>query len=146
METLGCSLGEKSKPHQFPGTCADEEPITPIPRGFSLDWLCDDNAVPRDAWEDGLLKLDSSMPFLGATKPKPCATFYPEQEPRRLVWDPRRPLPGLHEHSWDNGHPDRLLLKGPQRFFGENFDPSRSCVAFAWATEHGHWGQCCTHR
>ena len=27
----------KSKPHQFPGTCADEEPITPIPRGFSLD-------------------------------------------------------------------------------------------------------------
>ena len=102
-------------PCSFNGTTADDEPTTAIPAGFKMDWLCEDHSVSRDSWEKGLLKLDSAMPFLGATKPKPCATFIPESEPRRLVWDPRQPLPGLHEHSWDSDHPDRLLLlgKGP---------------------------------
>ena len=28
------------------------------------------------------------------------------------MWDPLRPLPGLHEGSWESSHPDRLLLLG----------------------------------
>ena len=55
------------------------------------------------------------MPYLGATKPKPAGTITRSSEGRALVWDPRRPLPGLHEGSWETKRKDHLLLlgKGP---------------------------------
>ena len=59
--------------------------------------------------------MDTSITSLGATKPKPCGTFHPTGGVRRLVWNPRQPLPGLHEGSCDPSLPDQLLLlgKGP---------------------------------
>ena len=35
----------------FGWVTADDEPVTPIPNGFSLDWLCEDSSLPQDCWE-----------------------------------------------------------------------------------------------
>ena len=80
-----------------------------------MEWLEETGRLDPDQWESGLLRLDTSMPYLGATKPKPVGTLQRPQEGRALVWDPRKPLPGLHEGSSDPSRKDRLLLlgKGP---------------------------------
>ena len=80
-----------------------------------MEWLEKTGRLDPDQWESGLLRLDTSMPYLGATKPKLVGTLQRPQEGRALVWDPRKPLPGLHEGSSDPSRKDRLLLlgKGP---------------------------------
>eukprot|EP00435_Cladocopium_sp_Y103_P026666 s2518_g6.t1 len=97
----------------FPWVTADDEPCTDPMSGYTTEWLKDPGE--HTSWEAGVLKLDSSMPYLGATKPKPVGTLIREKEGRALVWDPRRPLPGLHDGSWRTDRKDRLLLlgKGP---------------------------------
>lgn len=99
----------------FNWVLTDDEPCTPPLAVYPLEWLTEDALVETSRWEAGLLKLDSSMPFLGATKPKPAGTLQRPIEGRALVWDPKRPLPGLHEGSCEAGRKDRLLLlgKGP---------------------------------
>eukprot|EP00435_Cladocopium_sp_Y103_P035201 s1779_g9.t1 len=99
----------------FDWVVADDEPCTPPLAGYSLDWLAEDGQIDSDLWETGLLKVDSSMPYLGATKPKPAGTLQRPREGRALIWDPKKPLPGLHEGSCDTQRKDRLLLlgKGP---------------------------------
>eukprot|EP00438_Fugacium_kawagutii_P035674 Skav231659 [mRNA] locus=scaffold823:44885:57127:- [translate_table: standard] len=99
----------------FPWVLTEDEPCTPPLAGYPLEWLVGDEKIEDDRWEPGLLKLDSSMPYLGATKPKPIGTLMRPREGRALVWDPRKPLPGLHEGSADVDRKDRLLLlgKGP---------------------------------
>ena len=100
---------------------ASQEPQTVIPRFFHDWFVCpdDEEAV------QGTLQLDPTMPFLGATTPKPCGVMFvkgkndSEEKSRKLVWDPSRPLPGLHPGSWDPQHKDPLLLyfqgkRGPQ--------------------------------
>ena len=100
---------------KFGWVTADDEPVTPPLAGYPAEWIREGKDLPEGRWEKGLLKLDSSMPYLGATKPKPAGTILRKGGGRGLVWDPRRPLPGLHAHSWDEKAPDRLLLlgKGP---------------------------------
>ena len=83
----------------YPHNTADAEPITPPLSGYPVEWLLEDSKVPKAMWEPGVLKIDPSMPFLGATKPKPAGTFTAPGKPRALVWDPCRPLPGLHDGS-----------------------------------------------
>eukprot|EP00435_Cladocopium_sp_Y103_P041614 s1182_g11.t1 len=99
----------------FEWVTVEDEPCTPPLAGYPLEWLKDDASIDPDRWEKGLLKLDSSMPYLGATKPKPAGTLQRPQEGRALVWDPKKPMPGLHEGSCDPNRKDRLLLlgKGP---------------------------------
>eukprot|EP00438_Fugacium_kawagutii_P005313 Skav210287 [mRNA] locus=scaffold475:3020:13981:- [translate_table: standard] len=99
----------------FNWVTADDEPCTPPLAGYPLEWFKEDNQVEAEEWERGMLKLDSSMPYLGATKPKPVGLLMRPTEGRALVWDPRRPLPGLHEGSCSSKRRDRLLLlgKGP---------------------------------
>eukprot|EP00438_Fugacium_kawagutii_P005702 Skav227832 [mRNA] locus=scaffold948:391182:404479:+ [translate_table: standard] len=99
----------------YPWVLTEDEPCTPPLAGYPLEWLIEDEKIEADRWEPGLLKLDSSMPYLGATKPKPIGTLMRPREGRALVWDPRKPLPGLHEGSADVNRKDRLLLlgKGP---------------------------------
>ena len=94
-----------------PAPCqhAEEEPSTEIPKRFDEFWIQGDAEVEA---AEGVLHLDPSMPFLGATKPKPCGTLKPlDKGERRLVWSPSRPLPALHRGSWDHGHPQNLLLQ-----------------------------------
>lgn len=106
---MAASCGDGVK---FPWVSADDEPCTPPLLNYPLEWLADDGG---SSWEPGVLRLDSSMPYLGAAKPKPAGTLLRPKEGRALVWDPKRPLPGLHLGSWDSTQPDRLLLlgKGP---------------------------------
>eukprot|EP00438_Fugacium_kawagutii_P001653 Skav236324 [mRNA] locus=scaffold97:181652:191974:+ [translate_table: standard] len=96
----------------FPCVTADDEPCTPPLVTYPMDWWLEDGGGDKAKWEEGTLKLDSTMPFLGATKPKPAGTLQRPDEGRALVWDPKRPLPGLHEGSWDTTRKDRLLLLG----------------------------------
>ena len=100
---------------KFGWVTADDEPVTPPLAGYPAEWIREGKDLPEERWEKGLLKLDSSMPSLGATKPKPAGTILRKEGGRGLVWDPRRPLPGLHARSWDEKAADRLLLlgKGP---------------------------------
>lgn len=114
-------LGVKRGDVCLPCSEASQEPQTPIPKFFP-DWF----ACPDDEEAiQGTLQLDPSMPFLGATTPKPCGVMFvkggddAEEKHRKLVWDPSRPLPGLHPGSWDPQHKDPLLLyfqgkQGPQ--------------------------------
>lgn len=99
----------------FDWVTADDEPCAPPLAGYPLEWMEEDQLVEPDRWEHGLLRLDSSMPYLGATKPKPVGTLQRPRDGRALVWDPRKPLPGLHEGSCDSTRKDCLLLlgKGP---------------------------------
>ena len=99
----------------FAWRTADAEPITPPLSGYPMEWRIEDSKVPKDDWEVGILKVDPTMPFFGATKPKPAGTLTAPGRPRALVWDPNRPLPGLHDGSWVAERDDRLLLlgKGP---------------------------------
>ena len=99
----------------FNWVTTEDEPCTPPLAGYPLEWLAEDSSIAEENWEKGVLKLDSSMPYLGATKPKPAGTLIRPKEGRALVWDPRKPLPGLHEGSCDGSRKDRLLLlgKGP---------------------------------
>eukprot|EP00438_Fugacium_kawagutii_P034289 Skav220346 [mRNA] locus=scaffold2224:194593:200853:+ [translate_table: standard] len=83
---------EQEKP--FGWVIADDEPCTPPLAGYPIEWIQEDTQVAEDAWESGVLKLDSSMPYLGATKPKPAGVLMRPVEGRALVWAPRRPLPG----------------------------------------------------
>ena len=94
---------------------ADDEPCTPPLFSYPMEWWVEDGDVGEERWESGTLKLDSTMPYLGATKPKPAGHLIRPTEGKALVWDPKRPLPGLHEGSWDCKRKDRLLLlgKGP---------------------------------
>eukprot|EP00435_Cladocopium_sp_Y103_P029310 s607_g7.t1 len=96
----------------FPWVTADEEPVTPPLAGYPLDWLADDQKVKDECWQSGVLKLDPSMPYLGATRPKPAGSLQYEDGSRGLVWDPRKPLPGLHDGSWKDERKDKLLLLG----------------------------------
>ena len=101
-------LGAHTEHVDLPCTEASQEPCTPIPKFFS-EWFADPE---QKETLQGTLQLDPTMPFLGANSPKPCGSFisHQEGEPRKLVWDPRRPLPGLHTGSWDPNHKDPLLL------------------------------------
>lgn len=108
-------MGDHCLPEEelpFGWVTADEEPCTPPMAGYPLEWLMADDHVEADRWEAGLLKLDSTMPFLGATKPKPAGSLQRQNEGRALIWDPKKPLPGLHEGSCDPQRKDRLLLLG----------------------------------
>ena len=67
---------------------------TPPLSGYPVEWLLEDSKVPKAMWEPGVLKIDPSMPFLVATKPKPAGTFTAPGKPRALVWDPCRPYQG----------------------------------------------------
>lgn len=90
--------------------CVDvaEEPCTEIPRQFDAFWFKESNeeeAVP------GLLHLDPNMPYLGAVTPKPTGSVkLSGSSERRLVWNASKPLPSLHQGSWEAAHPNNLLL------------------------------------
>ena len=101
-------LGKCSGRLDLPCTEASQEPCTPIPKFFP-EWFVD---LEQNETLPGTLQLDPTMPFLGANSPKPCGSFTNQQngEPRKLVWDPRRPLPGLHPGSWGPNHKEPLLL------------------------------------
>ena len=103
--------GTKGSSGEYAWVTADDEPCTPIPPSFPLEWKGEDSKIPPSEWEAGVLKLDSAFPFLGATRPKPAGTLSGGGT-RKLVWDPKRPLPGLHPRSWDPKAEDRLLLLG----------------------------------
>ena len=68
----------KKPTEDFEWVTVEDEPITAPLSGYAIEWV---NEKPQDSeWEEGLLKLDSSMPYLGATKPKPCGTLSNEKE------------------------------------------------------------------
>eukprot|EP00438_Fugacium_kawagutii_P016374 Skav203835 [mRNA] locus=scaffold4932:42892:55316:- [translate_table: standard] len=102
-------------PQPFHWVTTDDEPCTPPLVNYPMDWWAEGGSGNPEEWEKGILKLDSSMPYLGATKPKPAGTLTKPNASRALVWDPTRPLPGLHDGSCDGGRKDCLLLlgKGP---------------------------------
>lgn len=105
----------RGRQQDFPWVTADDEPCTEPLAGYSLDWYQGGGKDAGLVWEEGLLRIDSTMPYLGATKPKPAGVLTRPGEVRSLVWDPKKPLPGLHEGSWEPGRKDKLLLlgKGP---------------------------------
>eukprot|EP00438_Fugacium_kawagutii_P010033 Skav212665 [mRNA] locus=scaffold1227:565246:577475:+ [translate_table: standard] len=76
----------------FGWVTVEDEPCTPLLAGYPLDWM-----------EEEAQLAESS------------GTLIRPNEGRALVWDPKRPLPGLHEGSFDSERKDRLLLlgKGP---------------------------------
>ena len=115
--TLGCSEGDPFLPCQE----ASDEPSTPIP-GFFPEWFV---GPTEEDCVTGVVQLDPSMPYLGALSPKPCGTFLtgPRRDQRKLLWDPRKPLPGLHPGSWDPNHKEPLYL-----FSGENQGPKVKVV------------------
>lgn len=79
----------------FGWVTADDEPVTPIPNGFSLDWLCEDSSLPQDCWEEGVLKMDTSITSLGATKyQSPVAPSTQLAEPGAWYGTPGNPSPG----------------------------------------------------
>ena len=51
-----------------------------------MEWLEETGRLDPDQWESGLLRLDTSMPYLGATKPKLIGTLRRPKEGRALVW------------------------------------------------------------
>ena len=59
-----------------------------------------------------LARLSSTLPalFLGPRAPKPCGTLRTQGGERALVWDPTKPLPPLHENSWEVTRADALHL------------------------------------
>ena len=57
------------------------------------------------------VNLDSGMPHLGTTSPRPAGHFKLNGK-RALLWEPHRPLPSLHQHSCEEGRPDALFLLG----------------------------------
>eukprot|EP00438_Fugacium_kawagutii_P015705 Skav235328 [mRNA] locus=scaffold520:603852:614712:+ [translate_table: standard] len=122
----------------FDWVTSDHEPCTPPLAGYPLEWLEDEGQLPLECWEPGVLKVDSSMPYLGATKPKPSGTLQRPKEGRALVWDPKRPLPGLHDGSSDPRRKDRLLLlgKGPDGPAARVIQPQEVCKLVEGSTFH----------
>lgn len=101
-------LGSKELAFDLPCKSAEEEPVTEIPKNFATSWMAVED---RSSAVEGALHLDPSMPYLEATKPKPCGTLRTSgDKERRLVWSPTRPLPSLHRGSWDPEHRQSLLL------------------------------------
>ena len=94
-----------------PCLSADEEPQTPAKAYYDLTWLQPDKQIPADAWVSCEVNLDSGMPHLGATSPRPAGHFKLNGK-RALLWEPHRPLPSLHQHSCEEGRPDALYLLG----------------------------------
>ena len=101
-------VGAETEVPNIPCVEAIMEPITPIPKFFP-EWF-----IPPSDGEcvKGVVQLDPTMPYLGTLSPKPCGTILTEasKDQRKLIWDPRRPLPGLHPGSWDSHHKEPLLL------------------------------------
>ena len=81
---------------------------------YDLTWLQPDKQVPADAWVSCEVNLDSGMPHLGATAPRPAGHFKLDGK-RALLWEPHRPLPSLHQHSCEDGRPDALCLLGTRQ-------------------------------
>lgn len=104
----GAKDGDAREPPCHP---ADEEPQTPAKAYYDLAWLQPDKQVPADAWVACEVNLDSGMPHLGATAPRPAGHFKLDGK-RALLWEPHRPLPSLHQHSCEEGRPDALYLLG----------------------------------
>ena len=94
-----------------PCLSADEEPQTPAKAYYDLTWLQPDKQIPADAWVSCEVNLDSGMPHLGATSPRPAGHFKLNGK-RALLSEPHRPLPSLHQHSCEEGRPDALYLLG----------------------------------
>ena len=78
---------------------------------YDVTWLQPDKQIPADAWVSCEVNLDSGMPHLGATSPRPAGHFKLNGK-RALLWEPHRPLPSLHQHSCEEGRPDALYLLG----------------------------------
>ena len=120
LQVSGRTLGDQSwwKRWVIIGSCeqitelpcidASLEPSTPIPKFFP-EWY----VSPADEeLVEGVVQLEPTMPFLGALTPKPCGTFVtvPPKNERKILWGPKRPLPGFHPGSWDPNHKEPLLL------------------------------------
>ena len=101
-------VGSESEIPEIPCVEATMEPVTPIPKFFP-EWF-----IPPTDEEcvKGVVQLDPTMPYLVALTPKPCGTLLTgtSQDQRKLIWDPQRPLPGLHPNSWNRHHKEPLLL------------------------------------
>ena len=74
---------------------------------YATHWV---DPKPKQGWVEGALRLDPTFPFLGPRTPKPCGTVRTQGGARALVWDPAKPLPPLHEHSWEDTRSDALHL------------------------------------
>ena len=110
-------MGSRDRPLELPCIDASLEPSTPIPKFFP-EWYI--NPTEEELVE-GVVQLEPTMPFLGALAPKPCGTFVsgPPKNERKILWDPRKPLPGLHPGSWNPNHKEPLLL-----YSGEKHGPA----------------------
>ena len=86
---------------------AELEPCTPPLHTYATHWV---DPKPKQGWVTGALKLDPTFPFLGPRAPKPCGTLRTQGGERALVWDPTKPLPPLHENSWEVTRADALHL------------------------------------
>ena len=86
---------------------AELEPCTPLLHTYATHWV---DPKPKQGWVTGTLKLDPTFPFLGPRAPKPCGTLRTQGGERALVWDPTKPLPPLHENSWEVTRADALHL------------------------------------
>ena len=92
----------------LPCRTADEEPLTEALKYYDQGWF---EAGNEEGGVLGRIHLDPQMPYLGATKPKPCGSVTCETGGgRRLLWSPSKPLPALHLGSWDPEHRENLLL------------------------------------
>ena len=88
----------------------EEEPVTPERDHYDTLWL--DKKPDADRWTYEGLDLSTQMPHLGAAKPRPSGVLKMPHRSRQLLWDPHRPLPGLHDGSWDPDNPQPLWLVG----------------------------------
>ena len=124
-------LGRIDETPRLPCQEANLEPSTPIP-GFFPEWFV---GPSEDECVEGVVQLDPSMPYLGALSPKPCGTFLmgQQQDQRKLLWDPRKPLPGLHPGSWDPRHREPLYLFSGERHGPRvKVNPPRGLSPFKW--------------
>ena len=89
----GTEGDDTTGPLKFLFGSALDEPAT---RVYNPRWL----KTSAGGWHYKGLRLDSAMPYLGATTPKPAGVRTTEDGKRQLLWDPKRPLPALHSKSW----------------------------------------------
>ena len=91
----GTEGDDTTGPLKFLFGSALDEPATPA-GVYNPRWL----KTSAGGWRYKGLRLDSAMPYLGATTPKPAGVRTTEDGKRQLLWDPKRPLPALHSKSW----------------------------------------------
>jgi hypothetical protein len=81
-----------------------------VAKKWATAWKLKDKNV--ELWQKETLHLDSEFPFLGLSSANPAGRLWAAQGEKPLVWNPDRPLPSLHERSWDPDDEKPLLLVG----------------------------------